>query len=126
MQQNNKKIYNKLWGYEIWIENNDLYCGKHLHVVPGKKCSVHYHKIKKETFYIINGELILEYATHTDLEKWNNMTDIQIKLLQKGESFTIDQNISHRFYSATPCSCDFIEISTHHDENDSYRIINSI
>ena len=42
-------IVNKLWGYEIWIENNEKYCGKHLHVVPGKKCSVHYHKDKKET-----------------------------------------------------------------------------
>ena len=53
-------IVNKLWGYEIWIENNEKYCGKHLHVVPGKKCSVHYHKDKKETFYIINGELLIE------------------------------------------------------------------
>lgn len=120
-----KFIDNKLWGYEIWIENNDLYCGKHLHVVPGKQCSVHYHKIKKETFYIINGELVLEFANHTDLDKWNNMIDVQIKLLRKGDSFTIDQNVSHRFYSATSYSCDFIEISTHHDDNDSYRIIES-
>lgn len=119
-------IHNKLWGYEIWIENNTEYCGKHLHVIPGKKCSVHYHINKKETFYVISGELILEYAYHTDLTKWNNMIDIQTILLQKGDSFTIDRNVSHRFYSGLPYSCDFIEISTHHDDNDSYRIIHSI
>ena len=52
-------IVSKGWGYELWIENNELYCGKHLHVLPTKWCSVHYHKNKKETFYVINGELLL-------------------------------------------------------------------
>lgn len=118
-------IVNKVWGYEIWIENNLNYCGKHLHVIPGKKCSVHYHKNKKETFYIINGELILEYADHIDENKWNNLVDVKIKFLEKGDSFTIDRNIAHRFYTGSSHACDFIEISTHHDDSDSYRIINS-
>ena len=32
-------------------------CGKLLHVEPHKKCSVHYHKLKKETFYVIKGSV---------------------------------------------------------------------
>ena len=42
----------KGWGYEKWIVNNKDYCGKILFFVKGMKCSWHYHKIKKETFYI--------------------------------------------------------------------------
>jgi mannose-6-phosphate isomerase-like protein (cupin superfamily) len=118
-------IVNKLWGYEIWIENNEKYCGKHLHIVPGKKCSVHYHKNKKETFYIISGKLLIEYSDHTDLYSWQNMLGIKTILLEKGDSFTIEPNTPHRFYTTASYACDFIEISSHHNDNDSYRIIES-
>ena len=117
--------YYKLWGHELWIENNTEYCGKLLHVIPDKQCSVHYHKLKKETFYVIDGSLIIEYSDTLIKDKWEKMEDIKICQLNKGEAFTIDRNIAHRFYTANDSSCDFIEISTHHDENESYRIIQS-
>lgn len=121
----------KGWGYEIWVENNKLYCGKHLHVLPGKQCSVHYHKKKKETFYIINGELLLTYSlpNQTMLEIndyvlfWKTIADIKTLVLKKGESFTIETLTLHKFTSNTNYPCDFIEFSTHHEESDSYRII---
>ena len=117
-------IVPKKWGYEIWIENNSLYCGKHLHVLPNKWCSVHYHKNKKETFYVIKGELLLQYSDNLDLEYWQNNRSHLI-VLKEGTSFTIDTLIAHRFTSNTNIACDFIEISTHHDDDDSYRIIES-
>ena len=40
----------KGWGREIWIANNDLYCGKILDIRKGKKCSLHYHKLKRNPF----------------------------------------------------------------------------
>lgn len=116
----------KKWGYELWIENNSQYCGKHLHVMPNKQCSVHYHKNKKETFYVIDGELIIEYSSCLDRSNWENMININIKLLSKGESFTIEPFTAHRFYSGSKSSCDFIEISTHHNDNDSFRLIESV
>lgn len=116
----------KKWGYELWIENNSNYCGKHLHVIPYKQCSVHYHKLKKETFYVIEGELIIEYSKSLDKANWDNMININTILLSKGESFTIEPLIAHRFYSGSKSSCDFIEISTHHDDDDSFRIIESV
>lgn len=120
----NHIIVPKTWGYEIWIENNELYCGKHLHVLPNKWCSVHFHKNKKETFYIIDGELLLDYSNHIDEQNWiDNKTNTIV--LKKGESFTIEPMIAHRFTSNLNYSCDFIEISTHHDDDDSYRIIKS-
>jgi mannose-6-phosphate isomerase-like protein (cupin superfamily) len=118
-------IVNKKWGYEIWIENNDLYCGKHLHALPNKYCSVHYHKNKKETFYVISGELALQYSTNLNKEVWDTGIVDNI-ILRKGDSFTLEPYTAHRFTSNTNFPCDFIEISTHHDDSDSYRIIESI
>jgi N-acetylneuraminate synthase len=114
----------KKWGYELWIENNTQYCGKHLHVLPNKWCSVHYHKNKKETFYVIKGELLLQHSIKLDRDVWESDT-LDTIVLKKGESFTIEPRIAHRFTSNTNYPCDFIEISTHHNDEDSYRIIES-
>jgi mannose-6-phosphate isomerase-like protein (cupin superfamily) len=118
-------IVNKKWGYEIWIENNNLYCGKHLHVLPSKWCSVHYHKIKKETFYVIEGSLMLQYSECLDKQSWENNNQIEQIILNKGDSFTLSPLVAHRFTSNLSAPCDFIEISTHHSDDDSYRIIES-
>jgi len=122
------KFVQKKWGYEIWIENNALYCGKHLHVVPNHWCSVHYHKNKKETFYVIGGELKLEYSTILEKEMWENSSSVMAKtiVLKKGQSFTLEPMTAHRFTSNCDYSCDFIEISTFHEDSDSYRIIEAI
>jgi len=114
----------KKWGYEIWVENNELYCGKHLHVVPEHWCSVHWHKDKKETFYILEGELLLHYAYSIDKEVWDKM-EYEVKVLKKGMSFTIRPGVTHRFTSNTAYPCNFMEISTEHKDSDSYRIIES-
>lgn len=114
----------KKWGYEIWIENNNLYCGKHLHVVPGHTCSVHFHKNKKETFYIISGTLELQHSEVLDRKFWEDKLYNTV-VLNKGDSFTISPYTAHRFFTPTNQPCDFVEISTHHDDADSYRIIES-
>ena len=49
------KYVPKGWGYEKWIVNNEMYCGKLLFIEKGKRCSWHYHKIKDETFYLQSG-----------------------------------------------------------------------
>lgn len=119
----------KKWGYEIWIENNNLYCGKHLHVIPGHWCSVHYHKNKKETFYVINGRLELQYSNSLDKNIWESTISnslIKTISLRKGQSFTLDPMTAHRFTSGLHYPCDFIEISTFHEDSDSYRIIEAI
>jgi mannose-6-phosphate isomerase-like protein (cupin superfamily) len=117
-------IVPKGWGYEMWIENNELYCGKHLHVLPTRWCSVHYHKNKKETFYVIKGELVLQHSTNLNLEYWTwDNNDLRTKILKEGESFTLEPMTAHRFSTNLPTPCDFIEFSTHHEDSDSYRII---
>ena len=46
-----KKV-DKIWGYEIWMVNNNKYCGKILHFNGNSKFSMHYHLIKDETWYV--------------------------------------------------------------------------
>ena len=44
------KIVQKGWGEEIWIHNDEEYCGKILRFFKkGNKFSLHYHIIKKES-----------------------------------------------------------------------------
>jgi mannose-6-phosphate isomerase len=42
----------KGWGREVWIAKNSLYCGKILEIRKGKRCSLHYHELKTESFYL--------------------------------------------------------------------------
>ena len=47
------KIVPKGWGYEKWIANSELYCGKLLFIRKGHRCSWHYHT-KKDCYLKIN------------------------------------------------------------------------
>ena len=41
----------------MWIANNPEYCGKVLEIDKGKRCSLHFHKLKLESFYLRRGKL---------------------------------------------------------------------
>ena len=112
-----REFVKKSWGHEIWFDNNDLYCGKKIYIDYGKwssKGAYHYHKKKTETFHILDGYLHLDYVSggeHT------------FKILEPGESFRIKPYIRHRFTSETEYGCVFIEVSTTHSDDDSYRCL---
>lgn len=102
----------KGWGYELWVANNENYCGKILHVEDGKKCSMHFHVKKHETFYIVRGcvimRLILKDGTPLKLE------------MKEGNTLTVPQGLMHQFEGIG--DADIMEVSTTHDDMDSYRI----
>jgi mannose-6-phosphate isomerase-like protein (cupin superfamily) len=140
--KSNHKFVSKRWGYEIWIENNKNYCCKHLHVVPEKWCSFHYHKNKKETFYVTRGELLLVHARYSDHienmvksshdprwdwihnfpEKSDMYYQFKTQVLKAGDSLTIEPYVLHTFTTNTSKPCDFVEASTFHEDADSYRV----
>jgi len=91
--------------HEEWIVNNE-YCGKKLILNEGHCCSLHYHKIKDETFYIASGKVGFQ------------MND-QLFILRPGDSLLITPGTKHRFYGLR--QSEIIEFSTHHMEEDSYR-----
>lgn len=124
-----QNVVAKGWGYELWIVNTDKYCGKQLTVLPGKWCSLHYHRKKDETFYVIDGELLLEYTDVVDtatIEKNPGMFSL-IKnsiVLKRGDILRLKPNSPHRFTSnISNLPCTFIEFSTSHSDDDSYRIV---
>src|SRR5271154_4872833 len=59
-------IVTKGWGREVWIANGELYCGKILEINKGKRCSLHYHKLKTESFYLRSGRLRVRLRESVD------------------------------------------------------------
>ena len=104
------KVVKKVWGSEEWIVNTEEYCGKILRLKKGKRCSLHYHEIKDETFYILSGSVLMEYEG--------------IKMLQSRDSLRILRGKLHRFSGLE--NSVIIEVSTHHEEEDSYRIVGQL
>jgi mannose-6-phosphate isomerase-like protein (cupin superfamily) len=103
----------KGWGKEIWLANNDKYCGKILKFNAGSKFSMHYHVDKEETFYILDGHLKLKYFDLSNAEE-------KIQDLYSGDIVDIPQFNPHKIEAVKEST--IIEISTHHEDSDSYRI----
>jgi len=107
-------IHNKVWGKELWIVNNDLYCGKLLYLDFGAYCSYHYHARKDETFYVLRGKVALIV---------NNDVRHKLKILKKGDSYRLEPFTPHRFIGLRKSI--ILEVSTQHFEYDSYRLTTS-
>ena len=123
----------KSWGWELWFANvqeetdisewEDLvkpkftdYCGKLLYIEHGKwssKGRYHYHKIKDETFFVIEGILQLDIVDEDD--RMDTIT------LAPNHTYRLKPGQKHRFTSVTETGCKFIEASTFHSDDDSYR-----
>ena len=110
----------KIWGSEDWLVNNEIYCAKFLNLKQGFQCSLHYHKNKDETFYILKGEVEMDLQDNPEIP----IDQIKVKVFKQGEQIRLKPNTPHRFRSLTPTS-KILEISTHHEDDDSYRKIPS-
>ena len=109
------KIVNKVWGYEMWIHNDEEYCGKLLVFnKEGDKFSMHYHIKKKETWFVQSGSFLFKWI---DVENGQ----IQSRAIVNGESVLIERGLPHQLIALEDNSTIF-EVSTHHFDEDSYRI----
>ena len=105
----------KGWGREVWIANNDRYCGKILEIKKGRRCSLHFHKIKTETFYLHSGQLkvrVKESAESPAIEEY---------LLNPGECMDVPVGLVHQMEAVE--DSELFEFSTQHFETDSHRLI---
>lgn len=106
----------KSWGYEEWIVNNDLYCGKRLHFTErGGSTSMHFHVRKHETMYADKGMFCIGLIDTND-------ASYREVMLHEGESIVIPPLTIHRITSKSD-SAVLIEFSTHHEDDDSYRVL---
>jgi mannose-6-phosphate isomerase-like protein (cupin superfamily) len=115
------KIVPKGWGEERWLHNDELYCGKLLVLLAGKNCSLHYHKVKTETFYIAKGQLRMEMC---DLEhaEMNPPVIQEVFDMHEGDCILLKPGMVHRF-TGVARETHIMEFSTQHFDEDSYRIV---
>ena len=109
------KFVNKEWGFEKWIVNTELYCGKLLYFVKDKACSYHYHKLKTETFYLHSGSIKLLYGITDDFAK------AKVTYLYPGDKFEVPTGLRHQMIALE--DSELFEFSTQHFDEDSYRVI---
>lgn len=108
-----ESIHEKGWGQERWIENNDKYCLKILEFDKKARFSLHFHKEKDETWFVDKGEFILEIVDLRDASHHQFS-------LEEGQIIRIFPGIPHRL--STETGGKIIEVSTTHEDFDSYRI----
>lgn len=107
------KVVKKLWGTELWIVNEKLYCLKYLKLIPGYQCSIHAHKKKSETFIGIAGNVMIAFHDATGRTE-------KVVGLGPGDTVNMPAKQYHSF-QANNVSW-FAEVSTHHDDADVIRL----
>ena len=108
------KIVNKNWGKEIWIHNDEEYCGKILRFSKkNSKFSMHYHIIKKESWYVGRGSfkyIWIDTETAETIEQ----------KLKPGDVVRQRVGQPHQLEALTDGTV--FEVSTQHFDEDSYRV----
>jgi len=106
-------IVEKGWGKEIIFANNAEYCGKILCFDKNKKFSMHYHMLKKETWYVSKGKFIINWIDTTNGTFYS-------EYLEVGDVITNERGEPHQLFALE--DSEVFEVSTKHYDEDSYRI----
>ena len=99
----------KPWGSEEILEHNEKYVLKRLTMKAGCRCSLQYHEKKRETIYVLSGNLLIERMGLEDLKKPDLQVDIL--MLTPSQSTTIPALLVHRM-EAKKEDCVYLEAST--------------
>ena len=110
------KFIEKPWGSEEVIEINEKYMVKKLTMKKNHRCSLQYHDFKKETIYVLSGDLKILIG--------EDKKNLETKVYSAGDSITINPGIIHRMEGVTDSV--YIEASTPEMEdvirlNDDYN-----
>lgn len=107
--------HEKGWGGEWWIANSPLYCGKKLVLKKGKRNSIHYHKIKDETFYMQSGLMQIDIYENGYPGKPTR------RIMKPWDIIHLAPNMPHQVYGLE--DSEFFEFSSQHSEEDVYRLV---
>ena len=114
------KLIKKPWGKEEVVEINEKYMVKKLTMKSGHRCSLQYHDQKKETIYVLSGELKIYLGT--------NKNDLSSKIYCSGDFLTIETGMVHRMEGISDSvylECSSPEIDDVIRISDDYNRINS-
>jgi len=94
----------KPWGYELWLELNEFYACKVIHMRKGNRSSLQSHEHKIETNYVIEGEVevLLE----------NDKGEMESKSFYPRTGWSVPLNRKHRVIAKTNYTA--LEVSTPH------------
>jgi uncharacterized RmlC-like cupin family protein len=109
------RIVEKGWGREMIFADREDYCGKILIFdKENSRFSMHFHAAKEETWYVQKGSFIVKWietadaSTHEDVlcagDTWHNSVLVPHQLIALEDDSRI------------------LEVSTHDDHNDNYRV----
>ena len=111
----NFDIINKSWGFEKIFINTDLYCTKELNIYEGCSTSKHFHKVKHETFYVVQGSANISLYTQDGSLK-------ETYTLREKESFCIQPNTMHSIENISfGKTLILLESSTEDKQSDNIR-----
>ena len=82
------QVIEKPWGQEELIEINDRYMVKRLTMNKGHRCSLQYHRQKKETVYMLSGVLNVYLG--------ESIESLDLIEMHPGDSLTIKPGQIHR------------------------------
>lgn len=96
----------KPWGFEHLIELNNDYMVKYLFMKAGEQCSLQYHNHKRETIFVLKGQMTIRLGGTT-------------KIYNSGETITIPPGLIHQMTALSDCT--YLECSTPHVD-DTIRV----
>jgi len=94
----------KPWGYELWLELNEHYAYKLIHMNAGCRSSLQWHEKKIETNYVIEGEV--------EVLLQNEDGTMESRLYKAGQGWCVPLKTKHRVIAKTDYTA--LECSTAH------------
>jgi len=82
------QVIEKPWGKEEVLEINERYMVKRLTMWEGYRCSLQFHNHKKETIYVLSGQL--------KIISGKDQRDLVSRVYSSGDAITISPGTIHR------------------------------
>jgi mannose-6-phosphate isomerase len=96
------QVIEKPWGREEVIEINDRYMMKKLTMWAGHRCSLQYHNIKRETIYVLSGQLRIYSGPSQD--------KLDSRVYGPDDAITLSPGVVHRMEAVEDST--YLEAST--------------
>jgi len=108
-----KGFVEKGWGSELIWATNNKYCGKFLRFNKDAKFSMHFHKEKDETWYVLDGKFKVIWIDTSNAQRYE-------KELVEGDTWHNPPLLPHQVICLEKGS--LIEVSTTDSVEDNYRV----
>ena len=104
----------KGWGHEFIFATTDKYCGKLLKFNKDAKFSMHFHSVKDETWYVLDGKFKVIVIDTKDASQWEHF-------LNPGDTWHNPPLLPHQVICIEEGT--LIEVSTPDSIEDNYRVM---